>query len=364
LDKGKLKSARVLIVDDQEQNVILLEHMLKQDGYTNLTSTTDSSQVAGICARVTPDLVLLDLHMPHPDGFEVMEQLGADRDQAWFHVLVLTADITSEAKERALSRGASDFVSKPFDRAEVLLRIRNLLKVQFLELDLRRSNQLLEKRVYERTWELNDARIEILKRLAVAAEFRDDNTGEHAQRVGRTSALIARELDLSDRETALIRQAAPLHDIGKIGVSDSILLKPGRLTLEEFEQMKAHTNVGAAILAGSRAPILQMAEQISRTHHERWDGAGYPAGLAGEEIPLAGRIVAVADVFDALTHDRPYKEAWPVDAARAEIRGLAGRQFDQAVVGAFEMLDHDGLLSPVEPVEVPPALRAEAIESF
>jgi putative two-component system response regulator len=365
VDESALKNARLLIVDDQEQNVALLVALLKQAGYTNLTSTTDSSEVIDLLAQTAPDLILLDLHMPHPDGFELMEQLGAKHAESWFQVLVLTADVTSETKERALSQGASDFVGKPFDRAEVLLRIGNLLKMHFLQLELRRNNLLLEKRVFDRTQDLNDARLEVLKRLAFAAEYRDDATGQHAERVGRTSSYIARALGLDDNTTELIRLAAPLHDIGKIGVTDDILLKPGKLTPDEFERMKAHTTIGAAILTGSRSPLLQIGEQIARTHHERFEGGGYPAGSIGKQIPLPGRIVAVADVFDALTHDRPYKEAWTVAAASAEIRKLRGFQFDPDVVDAFEELDHDELLFPVSANEqTPPAPRDTAVEAL
>jgi HD-GYP domain-containing protein (c-di-GMP phosphodiesterase class II) len=199
--------------------------------------------------------------------------------------------------------------------------------------------------VAERTRDLEQARLEILDRLAIAAEYRDDATQEHAWRLGRTSALLALGLGLPDREVELIRRAAPLHDIGKIGIPDAILLKPGRLTYEEFEQIKTHTTIGAEILSGSRSQLLGMAERIALTHHERWDGRGYPRGLAGEQIPLPGRIVAVADVFDALTHERPYKPAWSLQEAVAEIPSQAGGQFDPDVVGAFLQLDHQTLLS-------------------
>jgi PAS domain S-box-containing protein len=197
------------------------------------------------------------------------------------------------------------------------------------------SARLLEARVAERTSELDDARTELLQRLAVAAEYRDDNTFEHTERVGREAALIASPLGLEPGQIELLREAAPLHDVGKLAISDSILLKPGKLTVEEFETMKTHAAAGARVLSGSSSPVLQMATVIAATHHERWDGNGYPAGLAGEAIPLVGRVVAVADVFDALTHDRPYKSAWPVEEAIAEIRRGAGTQFDPRVAAAF-----------------------------
>jgi putative two-component system response regulator len=340
-----LKKAKILIVDDGEANVMLLEETLTQAGYTELTSTTNSSDVVALCAGKSPDLILLDLHMPHPDGYEVMELLAPWIEARWFPILVLTADITPAAKERALSSGARDFLTKPFDMTEVLLRIKNLLEVRFLQLELRKQNLTLEQRVYERTEELHAARLDALERLAVAAEYRDDDTREHTRRVGQTSALIARELGFPEDEIELVRIAAPLHDIGKIGIPDSILLKPGKLTSQEFARMQDHVSIGRSIVSGSDSPILEMAEQIILVHHEWWNGNGYPTGLEGSEIPITGRIVAVADVFDALTHDRPYKKAWTVEAALHEMRALSGTQFDPSVVEAFETLDHLELLS-------------------
>jgi putative two-component system response regulator len=213
---------------------------------------------------------------------------------------------------------------------------------------LQNQSDHLEHTVLERTRALEEARVETLQRLAFAAEFRDDDTHQHTERVGRTAALLARGLGLQDATVALIRHAAPLHDVGKLGVSDTILLKPGKLTSEEFEAMREHTRIGARILADGRFPVIRLAAQIALTHHERWDGAGYPNGTVGDAIPLSGRIVAVADVFDALTHRRPYKQAWSVEAAVAEIRRLSGKQFDPHVVRAFEALDHRRLLEPVE----------------
>jgi len=202
----------------------------------------------------------------------------------------------------------------------------------------------LERTVIERTGELEQARLETLQRLALAAEYRDDDTHQHTERVGHASMLIARQLGLPDQMVQTIRDAAPLHDVGKLGVSDGLLLKPGELTAQEFQIMQQHTMVGAVILAGSSSCVLQMAEQIALTHHERWDGSGYPDGLAGEDIPLTARITALADAFDAMTHARPYKDAEPVDVVLAEIRRSSGTHFDPAVVTAFLTLDHVTLL--------------------
>jgi putative two-component system response regulator len=343
-----LKELRILAVDDEESNLLLLRRVLERDGYTHVAATTDPTRVPGMFVESRPDLVLLDLHMPGMDGFELMERLApGPGDGPGVPFLVLTADATNETKRRALSLGARDFLTKPLDQIELLLRVRNLLQVQQLQDRLREHNANLENEVAERTRDLEHARLEVLERLALAAEYRDDDTQEHAWRIGRACALLAIGLELPDSEVELIRRAAPLHDIGKIGISDAILLKPGKLSDYEFKTVKTHTRIGAEILAGSQSPLLCLAEQIALTHHERWDGSGYPAGLSGEEIPLAARIVAVADVFDALTHERPYKDAWPVERAIGEILGQAGLQFDPDVVDVFSTLDHSTLLSRV-----------------
>ena len=328
------KNARILIVDDEPSNVDVLRRMLERAGFHRLETTTEPRDAASMYVRLRPDLILLDLHMPHMDGLAVMDRLNEIAEASYLPILMLTGAILPEARREALSRGAKDFVNKPFDSDEVLLRIRTLLETRFLYLQIQSHNQMLEAKVRERTRELEAAQIEIIERLARAAEFRDDNTGQHTERVGQMAALIARQLGLPDAQVALIRRAAPLHDVGKIGVPDSILLKLGRLTDDEFAIVRTHTSIGARILSGSRFPILRLAEEIAFNHHERWDGEGY-AGISRDAIPLAGRIVAVADVFDALTQKRPYKSAWPVDEAIAEIDRQRGRQFDPALVDSF-----------------------------
>jgi putative two-component system response regulator len=252
----------------------------------------------------------------------------AEAPDAAAPILVLTADITTAAKHRALKEGARDFLTKPLDEIEVLLRIKNLLENRFHHI-------LLEKRVQERTQDLEKSQMEVLQRLALAAEYRDDDTRLHTRRVGQIARHIALALGWSAEQADLIFRASPLHDVGKIGIADAILLKPGKLTEEESTVMKQHTLIGGKILSESDSSWLQLAEEIALTHHERWDGTGYPAGLAGEDIPLVGRIVAVADVFDALTHERPYKHAWSTEEALAEIKKQSGRQFDPHVVEAF-----------------------------
>jgi len=326
MDPSDLHGCRVLVVDDEEANVRALSRLLARAGYTEVESTTDPREVPGIFAEFRPDLLLLDLRMPHMDGFQIMEHLqGEISEGEYFPILVLTGDLSPEVREQALSMGARDFVTKPFDSTEALLRIKNLLEARVLHLQLQAHNQTLEERVRERTRDLAEAQLEILNRLAVAAEYRDDLTGRHAERVGLLSALIARELELPDEMVRLMRRAATLHDVGKIGVSDSILMKPGALTAEEYDQMKLHTEIGARILSGSRFPLLKLAAEIATSHHEWWNGEGYGQGRAAEEIPISGRIVAVADVYDSLTHQRPYKRAFERDEALELIREGRGR---------------------------------------
>jgi putative two-component system response regulator len=335
MEDNLLHTSRILIIDDQPSNVLLLEGILEEEDFTSYLSITDSLQAIPAFLEYQPDLVLLDLQMPGMDGFEVMKKLQASLSPVDFlPILVLTADIAPEAKRRALAQGAVDFLTKPFDAPEVVLRVRNLLRTRSLHLQLHGQNQLLDQKVRERTVELEETQIEILERLALAAEYRDDDTGEHTKRVGQTSARIAQALGWTSAEVELIRRAAPLHDVGKIAIPDSILLKPGRLTPEEFEHMKMHTTLGSKMLSGGRFPLLQLAEQIALTHHERWDGTGY-FGLRGEAIPIAGRIVTLADVLDALTSTRRYKQAWSLQEAMEEIESQRGRHFDPHIVDAF-----------------------------
>jgi putative two-component system response regulator len=335
-----IKQARILIIDDQASNLSLLEDVLHQAGFHSLLTETDSSKAVAHFLAYQPDLIMLDLLMPYLDGFAVMEQLRPYiPSTAFLPIVVLTADITKAAKRRALANGARDFLIKPIDTVEVILRIQNLLETRFLHLELERHNQRLQAEVRARTVELEESRVEMLQRLARAVEYRDDETGEHTHRVGETAVRIARQLGLPHDDVELLRLAAPLHDLGKIGISDVLLLKTGPLSNDEYQRMRSHTNIGGELLANGRSRLIQMAQQIALTHHERWDGLGYPLGLCGEQIPLVGRIVAVADVFDALTHQRPYKPAWPIPAAISEIRQQAGRQFDPQVVEAFLNID-------------------------
>jgi putative two-component system response regulator len=331
-----LGAARILIVDDEAPNVRLLDRLLTNAGCQQITAITDPRETIGMFALARPDLIILDLHMPHLDGFEVMQALRPLlSSERYLPVLIVTADDTPTVKQRALAMGARDFLAKPFDSVEALLRIRNLLVTRQLYAQLEEEQQELERAVFERTKALANTHLEIVERLARAAEYRDDNSGEHTRRVGRLAGLIARTLGLSAADAAMIERAAPLHDVGKVGVPDAILLKPGPLSPGEFDIIKTHAIMGAKILSGSRVPLLRMAEEIAWTHHERWDGKGYPNGRSGEGIPLTGRIVSLADAFDAMTHTRPYQTGIPQDAALDVVKDERGRHFEPKVVDAF-----------------------------
>jgi putative two-component system response regulator len=338
---------RVLIVDDNVANVELLEQLLSQAGYTKVQSTREADKVPAICSANAPDLLLLDLHMPGLSGYEVLSQIRAllDPPQS-LPVLVLTADSSRDARHRALSMGARDFINKPIDPTELLLRVGNLLRTRKLQHQLESRNVLLDEAVRIRTAQLEQARLESLVVLATMAEYHDYDTANHTQRVGLIASLIAQSLELPDQFVTTLQDAALLHDVGKVGISDRILLKPGLLTAEERATMMRHVDIGARILGGARSPVLRAAADIARTHHERWDGTGYLAGLTAEGIPLAGRITAVADVFDALTHVRPYKAAWDAERAMAEITSQAGHQFDPRVVTAFAAIEPSLLPDP------------------
>lgn len=336
MDVEGTKTGSIAILDDEIANVQLLQRILEPEGYENLVGFTHSLDLLDWCRKMPPDLILLDLQMPGQTGFEVIEELKEILpDFAHRAVVIVTSDGDRDNKRRALEGGAKDFLVKPVSPTEVRLRVRNLLTTRFLHLELQAHNDNLEQAVLARTSELNDARLEILDRLALAAEYRDDDTGEHTRRVGRASARLAAALGLPMDFVARLERAAPLHDVGKIAISDAILLKAGPLTETEFLEIQQHTDIGAQLLSGSRFPLLQMAEEIALHHHENWDGSGYPLRLQGEDIPLPARIVAVVDVFDSLTHDRPYKDAWTEDDALDHIAALIGEKFDPRIARAF-----------------------------
>jgi len=327
--------ARILVVDDNLTNVVLLKKLLEAEGYLHVEGVTDSREVIGLYKAEPYDLVLLDIRMPHMDGYDVMDGLKEIANGDIPPIMVLTAQTDMDTKLKALDAGAQDFLHKPFDRVEALTRIRNMIEVRLLHKQVRLQNEVLEQKVQERTQELEDTRMEVVHRLGRAAEYKDNETGMHVVRMSKIAHLLAIALGMSDADAKLLLHASPMHDIGKIGIPDGVLLKPGKLDADEWEVMKSHCQIGAEILGDHPSPLMQMARLVAMTHHEKWDGSGYPKGLKGEDIPLVGRITAVADVFDALTSERPYKKAWPIEKAATYIKEQVGLQFDPKVVEKF-----------------------------
>ena len=336
--EAKFTDAKILIVDDEQGNIHVLERMLNAVGYHNITSTTDSRSTPDLYQTMHPDLILLDIKMPGFSGFDVMNALKPLETESYLPILVLTAQLDTETRLKAIRAGAKDFVNKPFIMEEMLARINNLLEVRMLHNSVHGEKKSLETQVKASSQELHQYQVEIIHRLARAAEYRDNETGMHVIRISKLCERLARGLGLSDHECHLIRHASPMHDIGKIGIPDNILLKPGRLTAEEWAVMKTHADIGALILSGSESEFLQMAEIIAGSHHERWEGSGYPKGLKGEEIPLVSRIVTVCDVFDALLSDRPYKKSWSIENTVAEMENQSGKLFDPHVLRVFTIL--------------------------
>ncbi|MCK5022621.1 MAG: two-component system response regulator [Candidatus Aenigmarchaeota archaeon] len=334
LEEKTIKEAKILIVDDQPANVTLIEKMLDIDGYINVISTTDPTQVESIYLEQNSDLVLLDLNMPIMDGYQVLAKIR-EVDPDYPPIIVLTAQSDRESRIKALDLGARDFLAKPFDRVELMTRIRNMLEVRIMTKAMKNQNIMLDGMVKERTKELNDTRLEVIRRLGRAAEYRDDMTGFHIIRMSRYSQLLALAVGMSEFEAEMLLNASPMHDIGKIGIPDHVLLKPGKLDAEEWTIMKTHVDIGVEILSGSDSELMDMASEVAQNHHEKWDGSGYPQAIAGEDIPLTGRVVAVADVFDALTTERPYKEAWPVEKAIEFLKEQSGKHFDPKLVEQF-----------------------------
>ncbi len=326
--KRSIETSPILVIGCDEDAVRSLDDILVRDGFQRVHTFTDSRRVLPAFREVGPDLAVIDLHMPHMDGLEVMRQIRARLpSREYFPFLLISGNGDPGVRQRALRGGANDFLGKPFDAGEVTARVRNLLHTRHLH---SRVSQLLR----QRTNELRGARAEMAERLAAVAEFVDVDAG-HPRRVGELSAAIGDALGLPTAEVALLRRAAQLHDIGKVALPDVLLLRPGPLDVEEMDLVKSHTSVGARMLSGSRSPLLQMAQEIALHHHDNWDGSGYTPGLATDAIPLVARIVAIADVYDALTHERPYKQAWSADEALTWIRSQSGQKFDPAVVDAL-----------------------------
>jgi len=327
--------ANILIVDDEAANVRLLQKIMGMSGYKNITCTQDPQTVLSLYKQNNFDLILLDLNMPRLDGYDVMKLLNKYTHGNPPPIIVLTAQHMQSHKQRALDGGARDYVTKPFNIDELLSRVRNVLEVHMAHKYMAIQNEILEKTVKERTQVIHDTRLQVVRHLGRAAEYRDNETGLHIIRMSKIAVVLAKSIGMSNEQCDLLLNAAPMHDIGKIGIPDYILLKPGKLNKEEWTIMQTHAQVGADILSGDDSELMRMAYEIALTHHERWDGTGYPRGLKGEQISLVGRITALADVFDALTSERPYKSAWSVEKAVEYIMQESGKHFEPALVKSF-----------------------------
>lgn len=319
-------SDKVLIVDDAPLNLLLLTELLSND--YQVIAANSGERALELCADVKPNIVLLDVMMPNMDGFEVCAELKNNPLTQDIPIIFVTAKTETIDEERGFFLGAVDYIQKPFSPSVVRARVKT-------QLNLHNQRRHLQELVDEKTQQLRETQQKVVDRLGRAAEYKDNETGMHVIRMSHYAYLIARQLGCSDTWCDLLRSAAPMHDVGKIGISDSILCKPGRLTADEREEMEKHCSIGADIIGNDSSPLLQTARQVALYHHERWDGQGYPHGLSGDDIPLAAQIVAVADVFDALTSVRPYKKAWDVKDACDLIKNGRGTQFSPLAVDAF-----------------------------
>jgi putative two-component system response regulator len=352
---GPIASAKIAIIDDEPINIKVARKYLQGVGYREFITTTESVTAMQLISREKPDVVLLDVMMPQVDGIQILQAIRADPALAHIPVLILTASTDSDTKRRALESGATDFLAKPVDPSDLIPRIRNALIVKAHHDHLSRYSEQLERQVRLRTVELEASRLQVIHCLARAAEYRDDTTGRHVIRVGRYTTLLARELGFADTDAEMLGLAAQLHDVGKIGLPDAILLKPGPLLPEEFTIVKRHCEIGHGIVqplqdedwhalktcadsglaSAGENTILLTAARIALTHHEKWDGSGYPRGLSREAIPVEGRITAVADVFDALTSARSYKPAMPPELAVQTMEKGRSAHFDPNILDAM-----------------------------
>ena len=336
LEEGLLKSSVVLVVDDEEANVALIESILYRCGLTQVRGTTDARQFRALFLGNRPDAVLIDLDMPDVGGLELLREVATlRREGEYLPVFVVCADATMRVKLVALDAGATDFLTKPFDATEVGLRVLHALETRQLYLRLDEHGRTLDSQVRTRTEDLERAHLDSLRRLMLVNEMRDDESAQHTTRVGVAAALLVAAAGGNPTQVRVVGQAAPLHDVGKVGVADAILLKPGPLTAGEFAHIRMHPTIGARLIGETTSDVLTTAKVIAQTHHERWDGRGYPSGLRATAIPFEGRVVAVCDVFDVLTQTRPYKRAWSVGEATNELLAQRGRCFDPHLVDLF-----------------------------
>ncbi len=344
---GKTTAHTILIVDDSDANRLILQDYIITLGHTSVLA---ENGLVGL-EKVTehqPDLILLDIMMPKMDGYQVLARLKSDSCLRHIPVIMVSANDEIESVTNCIEQGAVDYLVKPFNPLLLKARIKAALANKLLHdqeethrKTIREYNEKLEERVQERTRDLEETRMEVLQRLGRAAEYRDNETGQHVLRMSHYSARLAKELGMNEEECHLLLLTSPMHDIGKIGIPDGILLKPGRLTDDERKIMETHTSIGGEILGGGKSELLKMAETIALTHQEKWDGTGYPEGLKREEIPLVGQITAICDVFDAITSKRPYKEACSVEEALEYITSQSGKHFDPHLVRVFEQVVPD-----------------------
>lgn len=353
----QVRKQRILIVDAEETSLLAVQTYLQQNGYQQILSTTDVHNALSTIKQGQPDVVLLDVDPPIHHGLEILRSLAADAATRHLPVIVVAKALDPSVKQQALKLGATDFLNKPVDPFELLPRVRNALLLKSHMEGFAGESARLEAMVRRRTEDLTRSRQQLILGLAKAAEHRDDDTGNHVLRVGRYAGMIAKQMGWPDARVQMLELAAQLHDVGKIGIPDSILFKPGKLDPQEWELMRkhcsfgvdivepvsmqdmnrlrSHARLGAEMLHVRSSPMMMMAARIAQTHHEKWDGSGYPIGLAGEDIPIEGRITAVADVFDALSSERPYKKAFPRQKCFEIIREGRGNHFDPQVVDAF-----------------------------